>query len=174
MLNELKGWFKSGLNPLNYDIGIDKNSIYAGEKSAYLKSKTQVSDEEFGIMMKEFDAKKYIGQRMKLSGFIKTQNVQHSAALWMLISDSDGDTLQFDNMSDRPLIGTKDWANYSIVLDVPKGSSKISFGLLLQGNGQMWVNQLSFYPVVDKREKSTNLHPTLPTEPANLSFEEEI
>jgi len=45
-------------------------------------------------------------------------------------------------MDDRPIEGTTDWGKYEIVLDVPEGASKIAFGALLSGVGQIWFDDL--------------------------------
>lgn len=83
------------------------------------------------------------------------------------------DVLQFDNMSDRPIIGTNSWNRYSIVLDVPENSAIISFGILLTVEGEVWLDGLSF-EIVDKDTPTTNIsfEDNLSEEPTNLLFEE--
>ena len=64
--------------------------------------------------------------------------------------------LSFDNMSDRPIVGTTDWKKYDIVLDVPNNASNIAFGALLSGTGQIWFEKLTF-EIVDTSVKTTGL-----------------
>lgn len=59
-------------------------------------------------------------------------------------------------MSNRPITGTTNWNYYSIVLDVPENSAVISFGVLLSGPGQTWIDQVSFEEG-DKHVPSTNM-----------------
>jgi len=108
-----------------------------------------------------------------LSGFIQTKNVQQFTGLWMRIDSASDEILQFDNMNNRPIIGTTNWNRYSIVLDVPENSAIISFGILLTGKGEVWLDGLSF-EVVDKNTPTTNfsVETILLDEPTNLSFEE--
>jgi hypothetical protein len=55
--------------------------------------------------------------------------------------------LTFDNMFSRGIKGTNDWKRYEVVLDVPDASETISIGLLLNGAGQVWMDDLKFETV---------------------------
>ena len=76
-------------------------------------------------------------------------------------------------MNDRPIVGDTEWNHYTIVLDVPKNSAVIAFGMLLSGSGQAWIDELKFEEV-DNDTPTTNIDFTgyLLDEPTNLSFEE--
>jgi hypothetical protein len=47
-------------------------------------------------------------------------------------------------MQDRPISGTRDWYDVDIVLNVPPESESISFGILLQGTGTVWLDNVRF------------------------------
>lgn len=175
MNKEIKGWFLSGSHPFNYEIGVDQEVVHQGSMSGYIKSITVQDISEFGTMMQQFIADKYRGQRIKLSAFIKTHQVQQFTGLWMRVDSASEDILQFDNMSNRPIVGTNNWNQYSIVLDVPENSAVISFGILITGQGHVWIDQITF-DQVDESMATTNLesHATLMDEPVNLSFEESL
>lgn len=170
---KLKGWFLSGSHPFNYTIGLDRKTFHKGKASGYLKSVTVEADEEFATMMQQFKADKYLGKRIKLSGFLKSTGVSVFCGFWMRVDNSLGDIVQFDNMSNRPVTGDTEWNHYAIVLDVPENSASISFGVLLSGRGQVWVDELRFEEV-DDSIPTTNFDYTqdLLDEPINLSFEE--
>ncbi|SOC24650.1 AraC-like DNA-binding protein [Ureibacillus xyleni] len=169
----LKGWNLSGSHPFNYKMGIDRENVHKGRASGFLKAVTVQSQGEFATMMQQFKAEKYLGKRIKLSGFIKSKDVDGFCGFWMRVDDSLGDVLQFDNMSDRPIVGNNEWNHYHIVLDVPENSAVIAFGVLLSGNGQVWIDELKFKEV-DKQTPTTNIDfsSDLLEEPVNLSFEE--
>ncbi|MGC3977421.1 MAG: hypothetical protein QM751_03845 [Paludibacteraceae bacterium] len=90
----------------------------------------------------------YIGKSIRLSGYIKTENVTNGyAGLWMRIDPGVG----FDNMQNRGIKGTTDWKEYEIVLPLnPSKTDDIVIGGLLAGNGKMWVDNLSI--TVDGKE----------------------
>ncbi|MMZ59302.1 Multiple antibiotic resistance protein MarA [compost metagenome] len=169
----LKGWKLSGSHPFNYQMGIDRENFHKGRASGFLKSFTVQSQGEFATMMQGFKAEKYLGKRLKLSGFLKSKDVDGFCGFWMRVDDALHDILQFDNMSDRPIVGNTEWNHYHIVLDVPKNSAVIAFGVLLSGNGQVWIDELKFEEV-DKQTPTTNIDfsADLLDEPTNLSFEE--
>lgn len=169
----LKGWHLSGSHPFNYKMGIDREVFHKGKGSGFLHSVTVNSKGEFATMMQEFKAEKYLGKRMKLSGFLKAKAIDEFCGFWMRVDDALQDILQYDNMSDRPIVNDTEWNHYYIVLDVPKNSEVISFGVLLSGNGQVWIDELKFEEV-DKNTPLTNIDfaDNLLGEPTNLSFEE--
>ena len=175
MKNEqlLKGWNLSGSHPFNYKMGIDRETFHKGQASGYLKSVTEESKEEFATMMQQFKAENYLGKRMKLSGFIKSKDVDGFCGLWMRVDNALHDVLQFDNMGNRPIVNDTEWNHYYIVLDVPENSAIISFGVLLSGRGKVWIDELEFEEV-SKDTPTTNIDYgcDLLDGPANLSFEE--
>lgn len=173
MEEKVKGWFLSGSHPFNYEMGTDKEVVHQGNVSGYLKSKTVQHGEGFATIMQQFKADQYIGKRIKLSGFLKTKDAEGFAGMWMRVDNAMDDILQFDNMSDRPLTGTKHWNHYSIVLDVPENGATILFGVLLSGKGKVWIDGLKFEEV-DNNTPTTHMtfYTELLNEPTNLSFEE--
>jgi AraC-like DNA-binding protein len=169
----LKGWHLSGSHPFNYKMGIDRQNFHKGRAAGFLRSISVQSHGEFATMMQEFKADKFLGKRLKLSGFIKSKEVDGFCGFWMRVDNAIGDVLQFDNMGDRPILGNTEWNHYHIVLDVPENSSVISFGILLSGKGHVWIDELKFEEV-DERTPTTNIDfsGNLLDEPTNLSFEE--
>ena len=171
-IQKMEGWFLSGSHPYNYRMSVDYRTVHRGKGSGLLQSVSAGSTEEFATMMQQFKADKYIGKRMKLSGFLKTKDAGGFASLWMRVDDALHDVLQFDNMMDRPITGTTEWNHYYIVLDIPHNSATISFGVILSGNGAVWADELKFEEV-DERTPTTNadFSVDLLDEPTNLSFE---
>ena len=169
---ERKGWYLSGSNPEFYEFTIDSNVFHSGTKSGLLFAKEGANELHFATMMQGFQAHDYKGKRIKLSCFIKTENVYKCGA-WLRVDSASGEELQFDNMENRPIQGTTDWNHYSIVLDVPEDSSAIYFGVLLIGQGKVWSDGFRF-DEVSKNVPTTNmLHDDhLPKQPSNLDFSE--
>ncbi|UKJ83525.1 helix-turn-helix transcriptional regulator (plasmid) [Priestia megaterium] len=166
-----KGWMPSGTDPQDYEMGVDYKTAHQGKASGYIMSKKDDA-RGFATMMQVFKATMYKGERLRLSGFIKTEDVVNWAGLWMRIDGEYEEVLSFDNMQDRPLKGTTNWNQYSIVLDVPKESTVISFGILLYGKGKVWVDGIVFDTVEDSIPTTNEEYSAkLPDEPFNLHFE---
>lgn len=171
--SNVKGWILSGSHPFNYKIGTDYKIFHQGQSSGYLQSKSVSDENEFATMMQMFKSDHFKGKRVKLSSFIKTEDVINSCGMWMRVDDSFGDVIQFDNMQDRFIKNTTDWNHYSIVLDVPENSAAIYFGVLLTGTGKVWVDEFKILTVESSVPTTNiNINSTLPDYPVNLSFEE--
>ncbi|MGN7382161.1 helix-turn-helix domain-containing protein [Paenibacillus sp. SAFN-117] len=166
------GWKLTGTHPHLYTMGVDRLVTHQGRASGYLMSESEQL-EGFATMMQMFKADRYLGKRLRLTGFVKSDDVKGWAGLWMRIDGADEDMLGFDNMGNRPIGGTTPWSQYSIVLDVPKSSKEIAIGVLLYGPGKIWVDSLRL-DEVDEKIPTTNidLMEEIPEEPVNLSFDE--
>ena len=169
-----KGWGKNGNSPQLYEVGVDKNESLGGYPSAYAKGAKGADESAFGGMMQTISPDAYRGQRVRLSGYVKTEAVSDGAQLWMRVDGSGDQMLQFDNMAGREPKGTNDWAEYSVVLDVPEEATALNYGFFVNGSGQMWVNGLKIEPV-SKEVPATNTESKrdLPTAPRNIEFSPE-
>lgn len=168
------GWFKSGSDPNSYDMRIEKGAGYDGKNAATIQSIIP-NISGFGTLMQSFSADKYLSKRIRLSGYVKTKDVAGKACLWLRVEKANSQQiLSFDNMNNRPIIGTNNWKKYKIVVDVPATASKISYGALVRGTGQIWFDNLSF-EIVDNSvaitgKKIEKLEKII--EPSNLNFDE--
>lgn len=166
----VKNWFLAGSEPSSYEIGVITDAQRGG-KVAYLKSTKPKINGKFGTIMQTFSATNYLDKKIKLTGYIKTQDVTGWVGMWMRV---DGEkhsmkTLSFDNMGDRKIKGTTEWTKYEIILDVPKNSSTINYGVLLDETGMVWLDDLTFEEV----EKSKDITgKTSLEEPTNSTFED--
>jgi hypothetical protein len=98
---------------------------------------------------------KYVGKRIRMTGNMKSKDVTNWAGFWLRVDQADSQQpLSFDNMQDRSIKGTTEWKKYEIILDVPINASKIAFGALLVGIGQIWFDNLHF-EIVDKSVQTT-------------------
>jgi hypothetical protein len=107
-----------------------------------------------------------------MSAMVKSKSVNSWAGLWFRI-DEKGTTesLGFDNMEKRPIKGTTEWKEYQIVLDVPSNAYRLAYGILMDGEGEVWISDLKFeivdntVPVTAGKENDDDL-----PEPSNLDF----
>ena len=172
--SEIKGWFLAGAAPKKYQLYLDEKVFNTGKKSACVKSiddKYEVID--YATMMQQFNAKNFLGKRVRFSGFVKSQEVDGWSGLWMRIDGpltaSTGKYLKFDNMENRAIKGTTEWKQYSCVLDVPDNATTINMGMLICGKGQVWLDNIDFQEV-DLNTPTTDYMPNIGDYP-KLSFE---
>ncbi len=142
----LKSWLLSGSHPKQYEYGVDQEETYQEKASGYLRAKGDEA-EGFATLMQTFKAEIYREKRLRFSAVVKAEEVEGMAGLWMRVDDAKSTILGFDNMSNRPIRGTIDWQGYEVVLDVPQESESVAFGILLQGAGQVWINDIQLTEV---------------------------
>ena len=111
-------------------------------------------ENEFGSLGQVIAADDYRSKRVRLSGWLKTENAD-SVGLWMCV-DGIRRMLGFDNMMNRAVKGTTDWKQFEVVLDIPAEAVNIVFGTLIAGKGQVWVDDLKL-EIVGSSVLSTNL-----------------
>jgi hypothetical protein len=167
------GWFASGSAPKDYEVRLDREEHHSGQASGSI---TCVSEKPtgFGTLMQVFKADNYHGKRLRMTGYVKTKDVESWTGLWLRVDGPGGAILTFDNMQDRPIRGSIGWEEYEVVLDVPETAVNISFGVLLVGKGKVWVDDFAL-EVVGPETPSTDLKSRvkdMPLEPGNLGFED--
>ena len=170
---KVKGWGLAGSYPQGYSIGIE-NSKERNGHVAFLKSIVPINGEKFGTIVQSFIPTDYLDKRVKLTGYIKSENVKNWAGMWLRIDGNSSEkALGFDNMFNRSIKGTTGWQKYEIVLDVPTDAKYISFGVLLNGPGTVLLDDMNF-EIVSKDTPVTNMNiePILTNKPQNTNFEE--
>jgi len=164
-----QGWFLAGNRPMDYETGVDPQAAYGGQPSAYLKStKPQITG--FGTLMQQFKADEYLGKRIRLGAFVKTDAVQDWAGIWMRV-DKGTHSVAFDNMQNRAIKGTTAWQNYEVVLDVPADATGIAFGILMLGTGSAWINGAKLEVVGTNVPTTGSSGSSLLQGPANLTLD---
>ena len=178
------GWLYAGVNATTYVLGLDHQTVHGGHAAlAILGSDT--SQARFRGIVQSIKADDYRGKRVRLSAWVRQTDVRGSdIGLWMRI-DGPGVMQGFDNFSSRPLIGTSDWHQVEVILDVPTDAIGISLGALMSGSGLFRVDDLRL-EVVPDIGPTTNLlvdfppipdpssqYAGRPRAPTNLDFEQQ-
>ncbi len=148
------GWIRTPSSGSNgYSMMVDTTIKHGGKASAAIKF-TCADESEFGSLAQSVAADDYRGKRIRLSGWLKTENAD-SAGLWMRL-DGNRRLLGFDNMMTRAVKGTTDWKQFEVVLDISAEAVNIVFGTLISGKGQVWADDFKL-EVVGNNVASTNL-----------------
>ena len=115
-------------------------------------AKTESDDSRetpFGNVMQVVDATPFRGKRLRFSGWARVQSVladwlrmsTSRAQAWFRVDKSLG-TIGFkDNMQDRP-IRSRNWTRFEIIGDVATDAEQINLGLILQGKGKAWLDDV--------------------------------
>lgn len=169
------GWIMAGSHPNDYYSGLDREIFHSGSRSGFMTHRIS-SPDGFGTLMQMFSAENYLSKRLKMTMWMKAENVESWASPWMRVDGKKGESsLSFDNMCNRKTTESKDWAKQEIVLDVPAGSTNIAFGVMLSGKGKVWIDDIDFVEV--GKDVPTTDCPCSgykrKSGPQNLKFEEE-
>ena len=141
-LDVAPGWQSGGAKPMFYAFSLDPKVTHGGKASASIKA-IATNDGNAGAALGQMvRADKYQGQRIRLSGYIKTAHISGMASLYMQVEDAKAATLTMDNGFPRMIMGDNDWQKFAVVLDVPANAHAIIFGALIGGIGQMWFDDL--------------------------------
>jgi hypothetical protein len=168
--NTPSGWLLAGSKPKDFEVEVDAVNGYQGHASASLKCQ-QTTPDGFGTLMQSILANEYKGQKVRLSGFIKSDQVAGWAGLWLRV-DQGKDVVAFDNMQDRPIKGTLSWQRYEVILEVPASATQISFGILMNGAGKVSLSNTKLEVVGADAAVTGASQPKLQTKPVNLDFTE--
>jgi hypothetical protein len=136
-------WIVTGAGAAKYAAGIDQADGVRGAK--FIRSTTDDAT-TWGALSQGISAQNYLGQRIRFSARVRTDGVTGWAGLWMRV-DRAGRPVAFYNSADKPIKGSTDWQERSVVLDVPNDADAIVFGVIDNGKGQVWIDSLALEAV---------------------------
>lgn len=180
------GWIIAGTAAASYRIALDSTIHHSGRASGIIRS-LEATPPGFGTLMQAFQAESLAGHRIRLRAHVRTVDAG-AAFLWLRV-DGAGEILDFANLQQAPVVGTHDWTQSEIVLDVPNGALGVAFGVVLDGSGAAWLDDVTLEPVGLSVPRTTPLEPPWaspdvsadsararysrrPRSPRNLGFEE--
>lgn len=170
------GWWVGGTG---YEASADCSAASRapeGNCALRLRSTQDLKSGAFMPLSQNLPSRFAAGHQIKLSGFIRTENVQDGwAGIWMRVDAPGKLAVAFDNMSKRAPRGTTDWQRFEIALPVAPNTSNIAFGVLLSGGGTAWFDDLKLevdesvqVPKADLPEIAAVSTPARPVVPPNL------
>ena len=131
-----------------YEMNFEKDPESNDQNIFTIKS-LQDKIKGFGTLSKYIKSNMYQDKMVKMTAYVKSEKVNSWAGLWMRIDYYNARVLAFDNMQQRPIKGSTDWTKYEVVLFVPKEATSISYGVLLDGTGQIWFKDVKLEVVAD-------------------------
>jgi erythromycin esterase len=171
-----------------YDYGLDNVVKHGGKYAAYLTSLSP-APKGFLNFSQQYQATFFRGQRVRWSAWVRQTDLSGAGgALWMRV-DGPTQILARDDMStgERPILGTADWHQVSIVLDVADNAVGFFAGVQLRGGGDLLVDDVKLEVVGPDVPVTDMLTAPIPagtdsalrvasyasalTVPANLDFE---
>ena len=126
-----------------YSVAADVARRDGGQGYAGAMIKANVESPRGSAMLAQsVRADSYRGKRVRLTGYLKTIGVNEGTAVLFMRVDGDGVVQTSDFMQNRPLMLTTDWAKQEIVLDIPRSAVGFTYGFMLGGSGQAWLDDV--------------------------------
>jgi len=158
-----EGWTAfSKCNKPNYEVGIDNKIFRSAPKSYYVEinDSTGLKARDACGMYQNIDASKYVGQRVRISAFLKGESITGDGYLISNAINSQGETLAGASTNIK---GTTDWRKVTLVFDVSNSVSTVYLDFSLWGQqGKLWIDDISGPEVVDKDTPLQNAYPPTP------------
>jgi len=125
---------------VNYRGAIDSNEFQQGKNSYSIKYTGESASDAY---MSYTIPAIYIGKKLTLTGYVKTDNVIDGyAGLWLLVKPT-GVVASMENLR---LSGTNDWKKYEITIDLNSETAKeIQLGGDLYGKGTVWFDNFTLF-----------------------------
>lgn len=158
-----EGWTAfSTCNKPNYGVGIDNKVFRSAPKSYYIEitDATGLEVNSGCNISQSIDAGKYAGQRVRISAFLKGENITGDGGYLFGHVMGQGKALMsaFTHIN-----GTTDWRKVTLVFDVPNSASTVDLGFSLGGQqGKVWMDDISGPEIVDKDTPLQNAYPPSP------------
>lgn len=142
-------WFLSGNAPDDYALEVVSDQAIRFYAQA-------LEPEGFATAMRRMEAHGLRGKRVRMTGYVTTNNIAKDAALWMRVDGPEGQMLAMDNMDDRLITSNVEKQRCEIVLDVPAQSRYIAYGVILGGGGELYLEDVRI-EAVKENVPTTNL-----------------
>ncbi len=109
------------------------------------------------------------GAVVELRGYLRLKDVSGNAGLWVR-EEGDGELFEAEDMRGQQVTGTRDWAQYNIMLRINPNAEKLLFGVLVSGTGTVWADDLELL-VDGKPIAEAAAAPAKPDLPADHEFD---
>jgi RNA polymerase sigma factor (sigma-70 family) len=127
----------------SYMINVDENERRTKDSLPAVAVRSPIAKgDDWGQVRSVIDAAPYHGKRIRLSGYLKTKDVERAGYIGLWVFDPDSNALAQDDMGGHHLFGTREWARYDIVSDVPPAATVLLVQAGLRGRGQLWADGL--------------------------------
>jgi hypothetical protein len=171
-----------------YRIGLDRETRHGGKSAGFLASQdAEFKNNNFtayAALRQSIDVSNYRGKRLRISAFMKTQDVKNQAYLKVSIPHLFADNEDSFRQKQR-IQGTTDWTRYEVEFAVSHlaGIAEIDCGVNLIGPGRIWIDDVSLEvlgntgdipPTAPAKTQPAESPPTLFDQLANTDFEQTL
>jgi hypothetical protein len=138
---EDSGWEFISDTPQEYVAAMDAQVEHDGHPTMRISSDSAQRTSTGKYAREETSIGQYVGHRIRVTAWIKSQGVSSDGGIRIKVSDADGNVIADDGQRlHRPVRGTVDWKQYTAFANIPSAAVKIQWGVMLNGKGSIWVD----------------------------------
>jgi hypothetical protein len=131
-----------------YRLSIDRETRHGGKSAGLLESQgAGYQRNHYASMMQTIDAGPYRGKRLRLTAFLKIEDVKESAGMHAIVRHPADSEDRFPKS--QRLQGSADWTRYEVEFAVVDYATQIECRVELVGPGRVWVDDVTFQVVGD-------------------------
>jgi RNA polymerase sigma factor (sigma-70 family) len=148
-LTDKNTWHQWSFFAANYTAAPDPAVQHDGHPTVCLASTASATPAQWSSFNHdETEMEKFRGNHVRVTIWIKSEKVSGGTGVW-INGDANGKSFNEGQKGHRPLRGTKDWKQYSAIVDVPEGTSDFSWGIVMNGTGKIWIDTDSAQCVIE-------------------------
>jgi len=132
-----KGWRGGIQNGADIVLGTDQQVKHSGKSSGFIQRIPTPIDAN-GAMMQSNVANPYRNKRVRFSVYIKSSEVQ-SAYIFFTVQSPDS-AIAYANNKESAIHENTEWTLCQLTLDIPENSRNMDFGVILNGQGKVWID----------------------------------
>jgi len=151
-------WHVWSPNPGDYSVTTDLQTTHQGRPSlclAYTPEGTAPAGSWMWWGQCIRDPDKYRGHTVRMTVWIKSEGVSGRAGPNLRPKGANFKLLAQDSQARRrPIRGSQDWKEYSILCDIPEETECLDTGFSFSGKGRIWIDRESLkYEIIDNEPR---------------------
>ncbi|MDY6984866.1 MAG: transglutaminase-like domain-containing protein, partial [Candidatus Thermoplasmatota archaeon] len=128
-------WETVAMDKQNWVFSVDNVVKHSGNTSASIEGKGN-----WAYWMQHFEGDAIpAGREVTVSGYVKTEDVDQRAEIWIYCVDSDGNPTETVT---APISGTKDWTFVTASQRIPEDAVRMDIDLFIWGPGKVWFDDI--------------------------------
>ena len=144
-----QNWHPWSFSSPLYSKSLDASVQRGGHPTILLSSTTAKTGYWFAWDHNDRHPDKYLGKRIKMTAWIKTENVTAGSGLSLrIIGPGFQDLVPDAGKPRRTIRGTTDWKRYEVIAAIPEETQVICSGVRLYGKGKLWLDDVQ-YELID-------------------------
>jgi erythromycin esterase len=160
------GWYPDW--SVIFDWGFDEAVRVSGRQSLKIQVAPNAVPFPYGSVVRNMPASEVAGKRVRLSGFLRTEDVGDYASIWFASLNAGGG-FSYVDLSGQAIRGTTPWTRYSMEIDIPASAQNIIFGPEVSGGGTAWFDGLEL-EIDGKKWADGGAPPLLSPSPGHIDW----